>query len=404
MKAVGLVVEYNPFHNGHAFHLKKSKEAADADTVIAVLSGPFLQRGEPSLVSKWARAEMALQAGVDLVIELPYPFASQKAETFARGAIMVLEALQCDTFCFGSENGQIGDFINTYQLIEENREHYNELIKEHMKEGLSYPRAASLAFSGLSFGQQTLDLSKPNNILGMEYVRTALSHKFAIKPETIPRIHAEYHDTKLSEHSIASATAIRKSLFENELDIGGIEGYVPATTSSLIKEYLHQFKYVHNWEMYWQLLKYRIISASTEEINHIYEIEEGIEHRLKEAAIHSQNFHEFMAAIKTKRYTWTRLQRMCVHILTNTTKIEMSPLGKQPSYIRLLGMSLAGREYLRIVKKKLPIPLVSRVSSFDSKRILPDIRASRIYALGLPEPYQTRLMKREFEAPLILEM
>ncbi|MDQ0217190.1 nucleotidyltransferase [Peribacillus cavernae] len=404
MKAVGLVVEYNPFHNGHGFHLKKSKIAADAEIVIAVMSGPFLQRGEPSLISKWARAEMALKAGVDLVFELPYSFAAQKAEIFARGAIMTLEALQCDSFCFGSENGQIEPFLRTYLLLEEHRDHYNELIKEHMKKGYSYPKAASLAFSALSAGNDTLDLSKPNNILGIEYVQAALSNHFAIKPLTIGRIKADYHDTQLTATPIASATAIRKSIFENGESAGGIQGYVPESTISIMKEYVLQYKHLHNWELYWPLLKFRIISASAPELRQIYEIEEGIEHRLQDAAGQSQNFHEFMTAIKTKRYTWTRLQRMCAHILVNTTKAEMIPLQKHPSYIRLLGMSRSGREYLRTVKRKLPLPIVSRLSAFHSKAIKPDIRASRVYALGLPEPYQSRLMKREFEAPFVLEI
>ncbi|CAH0346875.1 nucleotidyltransferase [Bacillus sp. CECT 9360] len=402
MKAVGLVVEYNPFHNGHAYHLKKSKEAADADTVIAVMSGPFLQRGEPSLISKWARTEMALQAGVDLVIELPYPFASQKAEIFARGAISILEALQCDSFCFGSENGQIEPFLSTYQLLEEYQEKYNELIKEHIKEGYSYPRAASLAFGGLSV-DDALDLSKPNNILGIEYIRAALSNDFAIKPATIPRIQAEYHDPTLTENSIASATAIRKALFENEKKAEDIDGYVPAASSTILKEYLDQYQLFHSWDLYWPLLKYCILSASADELEQIYEIEEGIQYRIKDAAGQAQNFHEFMTALKTKRYTWTRLQRMCVHILTNTTKAEMFPLQESPSYLRLLGMSPVGRSYLRNIKKKVPIPVVSKLSSFVAKEIEPDIRASRIYALGLSEPYQSRLMKREFEAPILLD-
>lgn len=401
MKAVGLIVEYNPFHNGHAFHLKRSKEMSDADIVIAIMSGPFLQRGEPSLISKWARAKMALHAGVDLVFELPYSFAPHKAEIFARGAIMMLEALKCDSFCFGSENGRIGHFIHTYNLLQEHSEHYNDSIKKHMKEGYSYPRAATLAFNGLPDAGDALDLSKPNNILGIEYVHAVLSNDFKIKPETISRVQAEYHDTRLTENAIASATAIRKSIFEDGKKTEGIEDYVPRTTNLILKEYMNNHGQFHNWELYWPLLKFRIISASADELRQMYEIGEGIEYRFKEAAGQSHNFEQFMSTIKTKRYTWTRLQRMCVHILTNTTKAEMIPLQEQPSYLRLLGMSSAGREYLRNKKKQLPVPVVSRLSSFDSREIHPDIRASRVYALGLPEPYQSRLMKREFEAPIM---
>ncbi|RFU63386.1 nucleotidyltransferase [Peribacillus glennii] len=403
MKALGLVVEYNPFHNGHSYHLQKSKEVINADIVIAIMSGPFLQRGEPALLSKWARAKMALAAGVDLVFELPYAFAPQKAEIFARGAIFALEALQCDSFCFGSENGRIQPFLETYHLLQEKQDNYQALVKKHMKEGNSYPRAASLAFSELEKNLYALDLSKPNNILGMEYVKAALSNGFKIKPLTIKRVQAGYHDAALPENSIASATAIRKSIFDSKSNISNISGYVTDSTSSVLRDYIREYGQFHNWEMYWPLLKYRVMSASAAELRKIYEIEEGIEYRIQQAAAHALNFAGFMAALKTKRYTWTRLQRMCVHILTNTTKEEMIPLQGNPTYLRLLGMSSAGREYLRSKKKHMPIPLVSRLSSFGSPEIRPDIRAARIYALGLMEPYQSMLMKREFEAPVIIE-
>ncbi|PLT34315.1 nucleotidyltransferase [Bacillus sp. V5-8f] len=403
MKALGLVVEYNPFHNGHAFHLEKSKETIDADIVIAIMSGPFLQRGEPSLLSKWARAEMALAAGVDLVFELPYAFAPQKAEIFARGAIMALEALECDSFCFGSENGRIQPFIETYHFLQKEKEQYDALVKKYMKEGNSYPRAASFAFSGLDHAGDSLDLSKPNNILGMEYVKAALSKGFQIKPTTIKRVQAGYHDEALPENSIASATAIRKSIFESETNVDNISGYVPLSTLLVLTDYIKSYGRLHNWELYWPLLKYKILSVTAVDLRQIYEMEEGIEYRIHEAALQSSTFAGFMASIKTKRYTWTRLQRMCVHILTNTTKEEMHLLQGEPAYIRLLGMTSDGREYLRSKKKHLPIPLVSRLSSFDSPEIVPDIRAARIYAMGLSEPYQSKLMKREFEAPAIIE-
>src|SRR3954447_5149175 len=165
MKSVGLIVEYNPFHNGHAFHLQASKEAAEADIVIAVMSGNFLQRGEPALVSKWHRTQMALLNGVDIVFELPYCFATQKAETFANGAVSILNAVGCDTLCFGSESGDISSFLQTIEYLDTQHSSFNKNIKQFIDTGVSYPKALSLAFQQLPESEKYLDLSRPNNIL-----------------------------------------------------------------------------------------------------------------------------------------------------------------------------------------------------------------------------------------------
>jgi predicted nucleotidyltransferase len=401
MKAVGLVVEYNPFHNGHAYHLKESKEITGAEIVIAVMSGPFLQRGEPALISKWARTEMALSSGADLVFELPYPFAAQKAEIFARGAISILEALHCDTFCFGSENGRIEPFIHTYRVMQEHNVKYNNAIKSFINEGNSYPKACSLAFQEIYDGQDLLDLSMPNNILGMEYVKAAFSNNFLIKPFTIKRIQAGYHETELKTGSIASATGIRKALFDQEGDLSSVSQFFPDSTSGALSRYKTENQAIHRWEMYWPILKYRILTASERELENIYDIHEGIQHRMRMLAAQSDTFHTFMTELKSKRYTWTRLQRMCVHILTNSTKNEMLKLQKKPSYLRLLGMTGDGRQYLNRVKKELSLPLVSRLSSFTSPDVIPDIRASQVYAMGLNAENQNLLLKREYEAPIL---
>ncbi|HHY20854.1 MAG TPA: nucleotidyltransferase, partial [Bacilli bacterium] len=166
MKAVGIVVEYNPFHNGHLYHLQQTKVKSGADIVIAIMSGSFLQRGEPALVSKHARTKMALRAGIDLVIELPYAFSTQKAETFARGAVLLLDALQASEVCFGSEAGDITPFEQLIDFLRDREAEFNEQLKHFLQEGCSYPKANALAFSSLNPNKTMLDLSLPNNILG----------------------------------------------------------------------------------------------------------------------------------------------------------------------------------------------------------------------------------------------
>lgn len=400
MKAVGVVVEYNPFHNGHRLHIQESKRQTGADVVIAVMSGPFLQRGEPALVSKWARTEMALLGGIDLVIELPYRFATANAETFARGSISLLESLHCDYFCFGSENGELSPFVHTYHLLKERGEDYKIALKSFLKQGNSYPTAASLAFQTISIDKNVLDLSLPNNILGKEYVHSTLENQYKIQPITIKRISAGYHDTKLSTASIASATGIRKAIIEQKQPLQTIANFVPTSTLTILEQYVSHYKKFHNWDMYWPFLKYRILTSSPTELSEICEVEEGLENRLFESAKQSSSFEQFMSLSKTKRYTWTRIQRICTHILNNARKKELETYS-YPSYIRLLGMNEKGQQYLQKVKKELSLPFISKVSAYNDSAIQADLRAANVYAQGLSEPLQTELLKREYTMPII---
>lgn len=399
MKAVGIIVEYNPFHNGHAYHLEQTKVQANADVVIAVMSGQFLQRGEPALLPKWQRAKMALLAGVDIVLELPYQFATQKADTFARGAISILGAIGCESVCFGSESGEMEHFLTTLQFLGKNEETYQEKIKEYMGKGVSYPSALSSAFLDLQPASNIVDLSKPNNILGFQYVKAIEDLGLSMKALTISRTNAAYHDQHFSSESIASATSIRKALFSQDGTIEKVNPYVPETTAILLHEYHQQYKQFHHWENYWPYLRFRLLQASPDELRHIYEVEEGLENRVKKSAVEASSFQDFMTKIKTKRYTWTRLQRMCVHILTNTTKSDMEKKMKKVSYLRLLGMSEKGRNYLNQWKANAPLPLVSKLSSYHHEDIALDIRASQVYALGTANELSQTLINMEFTQP-----
>jgi predicted nucleotidyltransferase len=398
MKAVGLVVEYNPFHNGHQYHLHRSKNETNADVVIAVMSGSFLQRGEPALVSKWTRTEMALRGGADLVFELPYVYCTQHAGHFAYGAILLLEAAGCDTFCFGSEQGKIEPFLSLYHLMKEKKEEYDQYVVKYISEGNSYPKASSLAFHELVTDVSYLpDLSKPNNILGFQYVKAAIDHSFRIKPYTIRRIHSDYHDQELPDQPIASATSIRKALMRQQ-DLESTSSYIPSESFLLLKSY-GEF---HDWEKYWPLLKYKIMSSSTDELETVYEAEEGIQYRMKDTVLEASTFNEFVSKIKTKRYTWTRIQRLCVHILNHVKKEQMKSAMNQNSYLRILGMTEKGRKYLNLNKKKIELPLISRISSVQHLGLELDISSAFIHSLALDFPSQKKLRKREFQPPIFL--
>ncbi|MBO0959226.1 nucleotidyltransferase [Neobacillus sp. MM2021_6] len=404
MNAVGVIVEYNPFHNGHAFHLKASKEAATADVVIAVMSGNFLQRGEPALVSKWSRTKMALLSGVDLVFELPYRFAVHKAETFANGAVSILDAARCESVSFGSENGNISDFYQTIDFLNEQKQPFDENIQQYMDKGVSYPKAVSLAFKLLANSENYLDLAKPNNILGLEYIKAVNKQKSGMQPLTVPRKNADYHDEHFASETIASATSIRKAIFSKLDGKTEIDQYVPEPTRQLLKDYLQRYQIFHQWENYWSYLQFRLLHTTPDELREIYEMEEGLENRLQAAALEAGSFQEFMQKIKTKRYTWTRLQRLCVHILTNTKKTELKNQRETATYLRLLGMTSNGREYLNKNKKNFSLPLVSKLSSFKGNEILLDVRAARVYALGVPNQLKKEMIKREYsQSPIYIE-
>ncbi|MDP4161561.1 MAG: nucleotidyltransferase [Bacillota bacterium] len=401
MKAVGVIVEYNPFHNGHAFHLEAAREAAGAQIVIAAMSGNFLQRGEPALVSKWMRAKMALLGGADIVFELPYPFAVQQAETFANGAVSLLEAAGCSALCFGSEDGDIEAFKNTMHLFEKNQSLFDEKVKLHIKTGVSYPKALSLSFEDLQLQGNLVNLSKPNNILGFQYIQALHRQKSGMLPLTIKRKHADYHDEHFSSETIASATSIRKALFDSTDGQHSIRQFIPAQSAVLLEEYYRKYGLFHHWENYWQLLKYRLLQMTPDDLRSIYEMEEGLEHRFLKASLAAASFAEFMEQIKTKRYTWTRLQRACAHILTNARKEEMVVESKKVSYLRLLGMSGRGREYLNKMKTHYSLPLVSKLSSFQHHSISLDIRASRIYSCAISGSNQRDHIEMEFRQPPI---
>ncbi|RFB19171.1 nucleotidyltransferase [Bacillus sp. HNG] len=403
MKAVGVIVEYNPFHNGHKYHLDETKRKTNPDCTIAVMSGNFLQRGEPALVSKWARTKMALEAGIDIVIELPYAFATQKAENFANGAISLLNALHCEEVCFGSENGTIDDFQATVNFMKSNQHSYDHTTRQYLKEGYSYPKAASLAYSSLTNHDTYVDLSKPNNILGYHYVKAIQDQNSSLKAETIMRTSAGYHDETFSHETIASATSIRKTLFSAKKNIEEIQNYLPVSTTKWLSAYFEEYQLFHRWEDYFTLLKYKLLTSTPSELATIYEAEEGIENRLLTYISESTSFKDFMEKIKTKRYTWTRLQRLCVHILTNTTKEQLKKINENPvaTYIRLLGMSQKGQSFLNYVKKDVELPILSKATGFSDDLFTLDQKAAQTYVAIFPEPLRTQLLRQEYAKPPI---
>ena len=404
MKATGIVVEYNPFHNGHLYHLNQSRQKTESDIIIAVMSGNFLQRGEPALVDKWTRTKMALSAGVDLVIELPYAFATAQASDFAKGAIYLLNALKCDFFCFGSEDGSLDAFHHTYHLLSTKKEEYNANISNFIKQGISYPKALNEAYRLIAkdSSMPLVDLSKPNNILGYHYIEAANRLNATIQPQTIHRVVANYHDDVIPSESIASATGIRKVLFE-EKSLSAVQGFLPNGSIEGLNEWNDRFKTFGSWENIWPSLRLIILRHSKDQLAEFAEVTEGMENAIWKAAKQSDSFEEFMSHTKSKRFTWTRIQRMLTHIYTSFTWEQLKQI-EYPTYIRPLGMSKKGQCYLQSIKKELELPLVSRVAANKDNNLLSiDLQASDLYYLGLPSDFAKKMIGSDYRiAPIIL--
>lgn len=396
MKACGLVVEYNPFHNGHQYHVNQAKQASNADCVIAIMSGPFLQRGEPAIIDKFHRAKAALHSGVDIVLELPYIFAVQSSEYFGMGAILTLNEIGVSHICFGSESGQIEDFTYSYHLLNKNKQKFDETIQYYLNQGYSFPKASDLAYEKI--GLKQIDMLQPNNILGMSYVTAIIDNDLPIKPLTIKRIHSNYHDEEITSN-IASATSIRQSLINKGISV--VEQTFPTETLSALNNYKNITGQWHTWEDYFPFLIYRILTMDVNQLKQIKGVDEGLEHRIKEKAENATSFLDLMNNIKTKRYTWTRLQRMFTHILTNTLKKDYDLLNiREVPYIRLLGMTSKGKQYLNTVKKDLNVPLLPQLSRNHELSI--DEKASRTYYSILSPEKRNKMFHQEISRPIII--
>ncbi|HSU79753.1 MAG TPA: nucleotidyltransferase family protein, partial [Candidatus Angelobacter sp.] len=303
----------------------------------------------------------------------------------AWGAVSLLDDLGVTDLCFGSENGDITPFYNTLTQVEENRDTHDQNLKHFLSQGYSYPKAESLAFKALDLNlEEAIDLAQPNNILGYHYIEAIGRLGGTMNGHTIKRSESGYHDPELPQSSIASATAIRKHLMKKSGDWEAVSQYVPTYTTHALIEATKNNE-LRSWEDYFPLLKYRLATDPADCLHDIYEAEEGLENRMKRYIGEATSFASFMTLMKTKRYTWTRLQRLLTHTLTHTTKEEMWAAAnlQRPDYFRLLGMSKKGQAYLNQIKADLRIPMISRLG--NEKNLPPslktDLIAARCYQL-----------------------
>lgn len=380
----GIICEYNPFHNGHKYHIQKIKEMYPDDTIILVMSSNFLQRGETSLINKWDKCEIALNLGVDLVCELPFVFSSQGADVFAHGAIEILDSLNVDRLVFGSEINDI-DVLKDMARVQVNNNRFNELVKEYVLEGVNYPTAISKAIKILT----KHETNKPNDLLGISYIKEIIKLKSKIQPICIKRTN-DYHGTN-TDNEIISATSIRNLLKENK----DISKYVPDITLKYLKNDMY---FIDN---YFDFIKYKIIS-NFDCLYKYQTVDEGIEGRIKKAIYESNNLEELINKIKSKRYTYNKIKRMLVHILCGFTKEEAKQT-KNSEYIRILGFNGNGKNFLNKIKKISRLPIITGYSNINSKILDIEFRVNAIYFLVEKEKNKNNLINMEYKHKPIIK-
>ncbi len=418
MKILGIITEYNPFHNGHLYHLFKAKEITGADHVIAIMSGNFLQRGEPAIINKWARTKMALNAGIDLIIELPFVFSTQDANGFTFGAVKLLDSLQIiDYLCFGCETDNLDTLYSISNFLHIEPEEYKELIVYNCKSGYEFPKARSQTVCDYHriFGIDGLEkispseLSKllkyPNNILALEYIKHLLNLKSKIQPVAIKRMGASYHQKNITG-KISSATSIRNEILNNlsspktglfKLN-DKIKLTIPSSGFPVLKRELREGRGPITLDSYRQYILATLRRMSLEDISRIHGVTEGLENRIKKASLKSYTVEQLINSIKTRRYTRTKIQRIILHLMMNLSKKDVKIFNRcGPLYARILGFSKKGKTLLRTIKKNSSTPLISKLSNYLRQTISEennnvrnrlikmfdyDILATDIYVLG----------------------
>lgn len=351
MDAVGIICEYNPFHKGHIYHIEETKRLFPGRTIILVLNGYFLERGEVSILSKENKTKLALIYGVDLVVELPFVFGSQSADIFAEAAIKILNFLGCKQVVFGSELNDVKTLEKVADL-QESKE-YNNRVKELLDKGVNYPTAL---FKALEIKE---NVCNPNDLLGISYIKAIKKNKFDITPVTIKRT-SDYHDLEdVSE--IISASNIRNKIKLKE----DISYFVPRKAVKLIEDI--------NLDMLFPFIKYKILTDN--DLSKYLTVDEGIHNRLKEKVMDTDNIDDFIKAVKTKRYTYNKIARMLIHILIGVPK-DINKLAKI-EYIKVLGFNKKGRAYLHELND-LDVALVPMPNTLTYKY---EIIAAQIYSL-----------------------
>ena len=390
-RVLGIIAEYNPFHNGHLYHVSESKQETGAQYVIAIISGNFVQRGNTSIINKWVKARMALLNGVDLVIELPTIYSISSAENFAEGAIKIFNSLGIvDTISFGMEASDISTLNNIANVLYNEPKEYITMLSHELKKGNSFPKARENALMMYlnDIKRYANVMAGSNNILGIEYLKAMKKTKSIINPIGIKRQKVLYNDKYIVDE-FASATAIRKMLMTKQLN--DISKVMPRNSYLLLGEELKKGHYVIDISKFEKEIIYTLRKMSSEEIAKLPDVSEGLENLIKNAADSCNTLEELINIVKTKRFTQTRIQRILLYSLLGITKKQMEISKKITPYVRVLGFNNKGKELISEMMTLNPkLNIVTSVKRYiddiankNLKEMLEtDILATNIYTLG----------------------
>lgn len=404
----GIIAEYNPFHNGHAYQLEQARLLTGCDFLVVVMSGDYVQRGAPAVFDKYTRARMALACGADLVLELPVACSCASAEFFASGAVSLLDGLGCvDFLCFGSESGNLQSLMEPARILAKESPVFQEALRRGLSLGLSFPAARKEAFRACASNPDILDL--PNNILGIEYLKALLQRESSIKPVTIKREGQGYHDTLL-DSGFASASGIRRFLKQEEAPLSALPALkesLPDPVMEVLKDTLAHTLPV--WEEdFSMLLRYELLRQSASDLTRYADISPDLGRRLKNCADKFSSFSEFVALVKTKDVTYTRITRALFHILLNLTGEDTRNSVAMP-YARILGFRKDHSRILGLLKENSRIPIIPKAADYKTY-LTPDLQPlfeKDLFAANLYETIAAAKQKRAFlhdlkRSPVIL--
>ena len=386
MNITGIITEYNPFHNGHLYHLSSAKSVTNCDGVVCIMSGNFVQRGGPAIIDKWQRASMAIENGVDLVIELPTFYALSSAEHFAKGSLSILDSLGViNNIFFGSECGNIEDLSKISNILVNEPLEFKDELKRNLNEGLTFAKARELSLIKVLQDKNLSEiLRNSNNILGIEYIKAILSLKSNITPITFKREGSNYNDKNLSS-TFASATSIRNAL-KSSNSFEGLKDFMPEKSYLILKK-LNENNYplVFEEDMF-NFIKYKIVSQCVN-FNNLLDISEGLDNKIIKEIYNSNSYEELVLNIKSKRYTYTKISRLLTQIFIGLDGYNCTELfNKDLLYARILGFNNKGKSILKEMKKTSTIPLITKVPrNIDNPLLALDIAATKCYSLLNPK-------------------
>lgn len=410
MRVNGIIAEYNPFHNGHRYQLTSAKEQTGTDYTIIVMSGNFMQRGTPALLDKYKRTEMALLNGADLVLELPAYYAASSAEYFATGAVTLFDKLGIvNHLCFGSECGDTAILKRISQLLLEEPAEYAELLRDYLREGMSYPTARTTALIQYdpSLSEYRDVFSSPNNILGIEYIKALLRRNSKITPVTTLRVGADYHDVRLGLNQ-SSARAIRHAIYEGK-EIECLQNHMPENAYHILRECMNQSRPLFPNDLS-SILHYKLLQEYDSGYDRFLDVSSDLSDRIQNNLYTFQTFDDFCNLLKRKDMTYTRISRCLLHILLDMTTEVMQNYREMDfiPYARVLGFRKDSTPLLSAIKANSSIPMVTKLA--DAENILDtkalgmlkeELRINQIYQ-SIAATQAGGTMRNEYSTPIVI--